>query len=1194
MSPDIHAASAAVDARLLASAHLPSTIADLPIDEPQRVVIPLSRGEAATFRDRYGRPSFELLNLQEGQVILVYQLEGEPGSHPYGRLEMVTIWMTGRHPEDQVHPEPGRDGWELAPEYLDAALVVFSLEQLETKFGVPAYDDCDDDDCDPVVPARDTIRFGMHEGLTYHGVIYRDQFDEQITIAFGKNQSEKVWDEKTMPLGRLVATLTNHKVGSKDGACFITGKPLGGKRTRNTIERMHIMGLDIDTGAPLASTIARIQELNLLAIIYTTHSHMKAVTDIAQTKFYNWAKKAGIGAKTDDLDQIKAFLADVRHYTPEIVASVSAVEERMDEGGIKLFITHDPLPKFRIMLPLARPWEFAQKGLSQQETIRSWGRKIFGMANHLGITVDGACIDPSRLFYGPRHAEGRPHEVHIIGGEKLDVYGLVESDSIDQSDPFAAVGHEMAGGDRDETYRFTKSGLNLWTWARERAIGFEAADAIKASAPAEFIRYHKESERKLIVRCPNDDAHSNPGDDQDVACMVMNAQDNDDRGFFFGCRHESCQGLKRTDMLCMAIEQGYLDEGALTDDAFWSLADASTASAPSSETPSGDATSLPAVDKLVQALTKASAAEEIERAILALVRLKPAKLTVGKLLKEIKKRTGTDLPDLRNMVQDARRDLRAERRKAGETARTDEGLLKIYPIEEGFPDALAASKMELLVKNNGLETDRNCRPRLFNFGNRLVRATAGTDGRLRILPLNSTAVVHELNRVARYINVTKAGENEIAPPKNISDLILVDDEASFPALERVAASPFFDRHGRLVHEPGYHWESRSYYDPPVGFSLPQIPIEPTSEEAFRAREFLSNNVFPDFPFDDGNGSGAASRAHAFALLLLPFCRQMIAGNTPVHFITKPAPGTGASLLVDSILMIQTGDAGTPHVQKEDTAEERKALTARLMTGASYFWLDNINDSVDSAVYALALTTGSWSDRVLGGSEEVTLPVTWSWIFSGNNVDVSAEMSRRLAPIRLDAKGNPLKREDFKHKDLTGWIVAHRPNLVAACLTMIRYWISKGCPSPQPSAPILRSYENWSRTMGGILETVGIPGFLSNLHLAQASVMDVDSGFESLIGAWSQFPNHADPRPIVLNYPGGGRHSLVDLMEENEIDLGIKGFEEPAKVKALSKILNKRDGRAVTVEHEDGSSTELILRSRMSRTKTREFWLQPAG
>jgi len=57
---------------------------------------------------------------------------------------------------------------------------------------------------------------------------------------------------------------------------------------------------------------------------------------------------------------------------------------------------------------------------------------------------------------------------------------------------------------------------------------------------------------------------------------------------------------------------------------------------------------------------------------------------------------------------------------------------------------------------------------------------------------------------------------------------------------------------------------------------------------------------------------------------------------------------------------------------------------------------------------------------------------------------------------------------------------HRGELVAACLTLCQAWFAAGQPNPS-NAVRLGGYEPWSRVMGGILEVVGLPGFLSNLR-----------------------------------------------------------------------------------------------------------------
>ena len=1145
----------------------------LSTDEGECVGVALrhdSMDEAMTARERYGAPSFAMAS--DHRVTSVWLFEEA--------CKAATASAAFQAPEvTTAVPMPGTAGHELVREIQGAGdYPRFSFQALVQKFSDVANDE------EPA-PFDASAPWQHHDAIVY-GQFDSETLERELTIAFGRDQRTESWPNKTIPIGTFVNMLSMHKAGAKDGACFITGETVDKKRKRNSIKQMFVLGLDVDNGTSLETTMKKLRSRGQFAIVYTTHSHMKRVTEISQPKFYAWAKKNKIeNASTSNVALLRSFLREVRSYTPEIAESVTGSTEQQTGEGIKIFVEHAPIPKFRIMFPLEAPYAFQQPGLSQQETVRSWGRKILGMAHDLQLSVDEACIDPSRLFYAPRHAEGRPYEVHIVSGALLDITSVSElrkGESFDHTDPFASAAAAMgAGEERNENYRFTKGGIDLWTWNRERGDGFELAQSIKDHVSPELIKFEKDD--KLIVVCPFDDGHSNPGDDEDVACMVMNASSHDDAhpGFKFSCQHASCREFRKADFLCKAIELEYLPEEALTDDAYLSI-EVEQRTQPLLN--SGE------VDRAIAGLSQQTGVDEIERVVEHLMRSDPSKLKLETSLKQIKRQTGSSLADLRASAQDCHRRLRKHLRNEGVQARTDDGLLKIYFNEEGFPGSLAAAKQELLLVNHGTPSHPNKTPRLFNFGGRVVRATRDADGALQLNPVTPVGMIHELNLATRWVVVQKAGENEVQPPEAIAKQILVDDEAKFPNLQRLVRTPFFDRNGRLVHTSGYHRESQCYYDPQQNFVLPHVPEHPTSEQALLAREFVMGNLFHDFPFDDGQGCGKSSRSHAFALLLLFFMRDMIQENTPGHFLTKPSPGTGASLLIDSVLLVATGQSGVPHVEKENSAEERKSMTSRLLSGATYFWLDNINDGIDSATYALALTTGVWADRILGSNEEATLPITWSWIFSGNNVDVSAEMARRLLPIRLDAKGNPTKRTNFKHADLTGWVRQNRGELVGACLTMIRYWINQGCPEMIDSKRRMASYESWGRKMGGLLQVLGVEGFLENLNLVRDRLQGEDEGFETLVACWLDLEHHGAPRPVEWRL-NGRTHSLVDMMEENGIDLGLKAIDQAAKIKTLSNYLHKRSGRSVSIECEGGGTTDVILKERRNRLNVREFWLE---
>src|SRR5262249_56752366 len=93
-----------------------------------------------------------------------------------------------------------------------------------------------------------------------------------------------------------------------------------------------------------------------------------------------------------------------------------------------------------------------------------------------------------------------------------------------------------------------------------------------------------------------------------------------------------------------------------------------------------------------------------------------------------------------------------------------------------------------------------------------------------------------------------------------------------------------------------------------------------------------------------------------------------------------------------------------------------------------------------------LTAGVWTDRVLGKTQMVTLPVRGVWLATGNNVKLSTEVTRRTVWVRLDAKVEaPWTRDGFRYPDLRAWARANRGRLVHACLTLGQAWIAEGRP-----------------------------------------------------------------------------------------------------------------------------------------------------
>lgn len=439
-------------------------------------------------------------------------------------------------------------------------------------------------------------------------------------------------------------------------------------------------------------------------------------------------------------------------------------------------------------------------------------------------------------------------------------------------------------------------------------------------------------------------------------------------------------------------------------------------------------------------------------------------------------------------------------------------------------------------------------PRLFVFGGLPTRvdrdgATATPIPR----PLTEDRLRHALARVAAYVRTTAKGEVAAPPPRDVVRDMLAAPSFPLPPLDAITEVPTFAPDGSLPPGPGYHPAGRVLYAPAPGFVLPDVPVDPNSDEVVAARSLLLDDLLVDFPF-----AGEPERAHALALVLLPFLRALIDGPTPLHLIEKPAAGTGASLLADAATRIPTGRPTAAMAEGRDEEEWRKRLTAKLRTAPQAVLLDNLRRPLDSAVLSSALTATHVEDRILGTSDTVRLPILCAWVATGNNPALSSEMTRRTVRIRLDAKlDRPWLRDEarFKHRPLTAWVGAERGRLVAACLTLGRAWIAAGRPVPA-GAPTLGSFEAWSRVMAGVLGLAGVPGFLGNLtdfyEASDAEGADV----RAFLAAWWA-ARGAAPATVA---------DLFALATAPESTLDVSSRSVQGQKVRLGQLLRSLDGR----------------------------------
>jgi hypothetical protein len=432
----------------------------------------------------------------------------------------------------------------------------------------------------------------------------------------------------------------------------------------------------------------------------------------------------------------------------------------------------------------------------------------------------------------------------------------------------------------------------------------------------------------------------------------------------------------------------------------------------------------------------------------------------------------------------------------------------------------------------------NYPPTVFVRGGEMVRIVVDERGLTKIKNLGTPALRGILARAATWMKMGKESGTEVSPPNEIvEDLIALGHWPEIPPIISITRAPVLTPEGTLSMIPGYCAKSRVYIA--SNESWPQWPG--TVQEAAK---FLSNEVLGDFPF-----AGDADRAHALGLMMLPIVRPIINGPTPLHLLDAPVQGTGKSLLAKVCLMPTMGAEISATTGTRDEEEWRKKIASSLLEGRAYVFLDNLSRKVDSDTLAGVLTSTEWNDRSLGSLGNINVPVRCVWLATANNAELSRDILRRTVWIRLDAHvERPEDRSEFQHPNIEQWIPEHRRTIVSALCKLVSQWIDSG--KPIFSGRKLGSFEEWSRVVGGVLETAGVQGFLGNVQELRAAA-DADEY------AWADFYRRWH------THFGSNPTKAGDLLQEFCVDeqlagwLGDKG--EASRKTRLGHLIRKRIG-----------------------------------
>ena len=437
------------------------------------------------------------------------------------------------------------------------------------------------------------------------------------------------------------------------------------------------------------------------------------------------------------------------------------------------------------------------------------------------------------------------------------------------------------------------------------------------------------------------------------------------------------------------------------------------------------------------------------------------------------------------------KDKPAERRP---TARKRKMESDLPDTGDRIPVAINLDRKMVIDKVVGALRDKHDGRDLFNYGEVLTRVKGH-----ETQPLDRDRFYAMLADAVACFRYTEATDKrpaifEPAWPDPPSIGAVMSKAEEFSLLKRVVRVPFLRPDGTICYTPGYDRETATVLVP-SGLGELTVPSVPSQDQTAMAAKFLMDDWLGDFPF-----GSEADRANALAMVLTPFMRGIVP-LVPLAVINGLEAGVGKNLLADCGAILATGEAARPLPYVNQEEEMRKQITAAFAGGTEMFVFDEAH-VVEGAQFARAITSLTYTDRVLGVSRMASFPNQVTWMSLGNQVQVNGDMSRRVYFIVLSPAGTTLADREsyaYRHGDLKAWTLEHRTELVSAALTVLSGWVGAGQPRYSRGAS-MGSFEPWDRFMSGVLAYAGFPEFLTDSR-ERRSESDFSAAYWSGHIAW---------------------------------------------------------------------------------------------
>ncbi|CDH43806.1 hypothetical protein [Candidatus Contendibacter odensensis] len=289
-----------------------------------------------------------------------------------------------------------------------------------------------------------------------------------------------------------------------------------------------------------------------------------------------------------------------------------------------------------------------------------------------------------------------------------------------------------------------------------------------------------------------------------------------------------------------------------------------------------------------------------------------------------------------------------------------------------------------------------------------VRGITRPRGAVTISPLDRDSLLDRLNRFIRWEKWNEKEEDYKrchAPAAIAQTLLARSGSWHFPPLIGVVSAPTLRPDGSILDQPGYDKTTGLFFDA-QNEVFPPIPADPSPEAGRSALQFLKDELFnrrclnSDRPEDQGfSFTNDSDRSAALAALLTALVRPSLP-TAPIFLATATRAGSAKSLLMDVPALVATGRPATIFDLGADADEVEKRMLSVLLAGDSVINLDNLEVPLSGATLCKALSSETITGRLLGFNKVATVPTCALFLATGNNTQVTGDMTRRVVICNL--------------------------------------------------------------------------------------------------------------------------------------------------------------------------------------------------